>query len=139
MLPFTSFWTSTKPFGTPLGPYLVKWSFTLLMILAPPAGDAFNFSTLDLCDPFVMVGQHFASFLCPDNASGMTLIYLSSCGSRCLPSIILWFITHNRIGGHSYSSQTSSATSPRLPGLVYHNSIRYSLTPLHGNNAVVST
>ncbi|CAG8919557.1 unnamed protein product [Penicillium salamii] len=43
VLPFTSFWTSTKPFGTPLGPYLVKWGFTLLMILAPPAGDAFNF------------------------------------------------------------------------------------------------
>ncbi|CAG8902658.1 unnamed protein product [Penicillium egyptiacum] len=43
VLPFTSFWTSTRPFGTPLGPYLVKWSFTVLMILAPPAGDAFSF------------------------------------------------------------------------------------------------
>ncbi|KAJ5566621.1 hypothetical protein N7535_008259 [Penicillium sp. DV-2018c] len=43
VLPFTSFWTSTWPFGTPLGPYLVKWGFTVLMILAPPAGDAFNF------------------------------------------------------------------------------------------------
>ncbi|KAJ6186689.1 hypothetical protein N7519_007990 [Penicillium mononematosum] len=43
VLPFTSFWTSTRPFGTPLGPYFVKWSFTVLMILAPPAGDAFNF------------------------------------------------------------------------------------------------
>ncbi|OQE91416.1 hypothetical protein PENNAL_c0009G02542 [Penicillium nalgiovense] len=32
-----------RPFGTPLGPYFVKWSFTVLMILAPPAGDAFNF------------------------------------------------------------------------------------------------
>ncbi|KAF9240524.1 hypothetical protein LCP9604111_8699 [Penicillium roqueforti] len=43
VLPFTSFWTSTRPFGTPLGPYFVKWAFTVLMILAPPAGDAFNF------------------------------------------------------------------------------------------------
>ncbi|CAG8046601.1 unnamed protein product [Penicillium nalgiovense] len=43
VLLFTSFWTSTRPFGTPLGPYFVKWSFTVLMILAPPAGDAFNF------------------------------------------------------------------------------------------------
>ncbi|KAJ5781295.1 hypothetical protein N7457_006455 [Penicillium paradoxum] len=43
VLPFTSFWTSTRPFGTPLGPYLVKWGLTVLMILAPPAGDAFNF------------------------------------------------------------------------------------------------
>ncbi|KAJ5306980.1 hypothetical protein PENANT_c003G08643 [Penicillium antarcticum] len=43
VLPWTSFWTSTRPFGTPLGPYLVKWGFTMLMILAPPAGNAFNF------------------------------------------------------------------------------------------------
>ncbi|KAK8169961.1 amino acid transporter-like protein [Phyllosticta citrichinensis] len=43
MLPWTSFWVSTKPFGTPLGPYLLKWAMTVLMILAPPAGDAFNF------------------------------------------------------------------------------------------------
>ncbi|KAF7591319.1 hypothetical protein BBP40_001695 [Aspergillus hancockii] len=43
VLPFTRFWTSTKPFGTPLGPYFVKWALTMLMILAPPAGDAFNF------------------------------------------------------------------------------------------------
>ncbi|KAL9065208.1 MAG: hypothetical protein Q9157_007551 [Trypethelium eluteriae] len=40
------FWASTKPFGTPFGPYFVKWALTLLMILAPPAGDAFNFAFL---------------------------------------------------------------------------------------------
>ncbi|KAL1872439.1 hypothetical protein VTK73DRAFT_1517 [Phialemonium thermophilum] len=43
VLPFPRFWASTRPFGTPLGPYMVKWLLTLLMILAPPAGDAFNF------------------------------------------------------------------------------------------------
>ncbi|KAF7159607.1 hypothetical protein CNMCM5623_004987 [Aspergillus felis] len=43
VLPFTKLWTSTRPFGTPLGPYAVKWALTVLMILAPPAGDAFNF------------------------------------------------------------------------------------------------
>ncbi|GIJ91786.1 hypothetical protein Asppvi_010759 [Aspergillus pseudoviridinutans] len=43
VLPFTKFWTSTRPFGTPLGPYALKWALTVLMILAPPAGDAFNF------------------------------------------------------------------------------------------------
>lgn len=44
VLPFPRFWASTRPFGTPLGPYFVKWTLTVLMILAPPAGDAFNFS-----------------------------------------------------------------------------------------------
>ena len=43
VLPYPRFWASTKPFGTPLGPYTIKWALTVLMILAPPAGDAFNF------------------------------------------------------------------------------------------------
>ncbi|KXH53168.1 high-affinity methionine permease [Colletotrichum nymphaeae SA-01] len=43
VLPYTRFWVSTRPFGTPLGPYLVIWSLTALMILAVPAGDAFTF------------------------------------------------------------------------------------------------
>ncbi|GKZ69403.1 hypothetical protein AnigIFM50267_004598 [Aspergillus niger] len=43
VLPFTKFWTSTRPFGTPLGPYFIKWALTIIMIIAPPAGDAFNF------------------------------------------------------------------------------------------------
>lgn len=43
VLPGTSFWVSTKPFGTPVGPYVLKWLMTFLMIVAPPAGDAFQF------------------------------------------------------------------------------------------------
>ena len=43
VLPFPRFWASTRPFGTPIGPYFVKWFFSVLMILALPAGDAFNF------------------------------------------------------------------------------------------------
>ncbi|KAL2260309.1 hypothetical protein VTK26DRAFT_5717 [Humicola hyalothermophila] len=45
VLPFPRFYASTRPFNTPLGPYLIKYFLTLLMILAPPAGDAFNFVT----------------------------------------------------------------------------------------------
>ena len=45
VLPFTIFWTSTWPFGTPAGPYLLQWILTVIMILAPPAGDAFNFGS----------------------------------------------------------------------------------------------
>ncbi|KAL4794095.1 amino acid permease-domain-containing protein [Aspergillus venezuelensis] len=43
VLRWTTFWASTKPFGTPLGPYAVIWGLTVLMILAVPAGDAFTF------------------------------------------------------------------------------------------------
>ncbi|KAI0409560.1 high-affinity methionine permease [Xylaria palmicola] len=42
-LPYTEFWVSTKPFGTPVGPYVIKWFVTLVFIIAPPAGDAFQF------------------------------------------------------------------------------------------------
>lgn len=51
VLPYPRFWASTRPLGTPLGPYLVKWVLTLIMILAPPAGDAFNFSMSRLSEP----------------------------------------------------------------------------------------
>ncbi|KAM5344861.1 hypothetical protein ACJ41O_010723 [Fusarium nematophilum] len=37
------FWVSTKPFGTPLGPCLLNFAVTIIMIVAPPAGDAFAF------------------------------------------------------------------------------------------------
>ncbi|KAI0191599.1 high-affinity methionine permease [Astrocystis sublimbata] len=43
VLPFTEFWVSTKPFGTPIGPYFIKWLVTIIFIVAPPAGDAFQF------------------------------------------------------------------------------------------------
>jgi len=46
VLPWPRFWASTKPFGTPTGPYLLKWILTIIMILAPPAGDAFNFGII---------------------------------------------------------------------------------------------
>ncbi|KAH9481473.1 High-affinity methionine permease [Psilocybe cubensis] len=43
VLPYPKFWASTRPFNTPLGPYLLKWILTVIVIIAPPAGDAFNF------------------------------------------------------------------------------------------------
>ncbi|TLD23997.1 hypothetical protein PspLS_06462 [Pyricularia sp. CBS 133598] len=43
VIPWTRFWASTRPFGTPLGPYAWRWALTTLMILAVPSGDAFNF------------------------------------------------------------------------------------------------
>jgi len=43
VLPWPRLWGSTKPFGTPLAAYGLKWGLTVLMIIAPPAGEAFNF------------------------------------------------------------------------------------------------
>ena len=43
VLPFGQFWTQTKPFGTPLGPIFITWLINFIMIVAPPAGSAYNF------------------------------------------------------------------------------------------------
>lgn len=47
VLPYPKFWVTTKPFGTPIGPYVLKWAMTVLMIVAPPAGDAFDFGAYE--------------------------------------------------------------------------------------------
>ena len=43
ILPFPKFWTSTWPFGTPLGPIFITWLVNFIMIIGPPAGSAYNF------------------------------------------------------------------------------------------------
>jgi amino acid transporter len=43
VLPYPRAWASARPFGTPLLSYLLKWSWTVFMILTPPSGDAFDF------------------------------------------------------------------------------------------------
>ncbi|KAK6465320.1 amino acid permease-domain-containing protein [Scheffersomyces coipomensis] len=43
VLPYSHAWTSTKPFGTPLLAVIVTWVVNLIVLLAPPAGDAYNF------------------------------------------------------------------------------------------------
>ncbi|OOQ86681.1 high affinity methionine permease [Penicillium brasilianum] len=55
LLPWPKYWTSTKPLGTPIGPLLVQWTITVIMIIGPPAGDAFNF----IVDLAVYPGQIF--------------------------------------------------------------------------------
>ncbi|KAK7047354.1 hypothetical protein VNI00_006585 [Paramarasmius palmivorus] len=43
VLPFPRIWASTKPFNTPLAPLLLKYVLTVIVIIGPPQGDAFNF------------------------------------------------------------------------------------------------
>jgi amino acid transporter len=43
MIPWPHFWASTRPFGTPLAPYVLKWALTTIVIVALPFGDAFTF------------------------------------------------------------------------------------------------
>ncbi|KAG8629068.1 hypothetical protein KVT40_002933 [Elsinoe batatas] len=43
VIPWPHLWASTKPFGTPFAPILLKWFMTIIVILALPFGDAFDF------------------------------------------------------------------------------------------------
>lgn len=43
VIPWPHLWASTKPFGTPFAPVLLKWFMTCIVILALPFGDAFDF------------------------------------------------------------------------------------------------
>lgn len=43
MIPWPHVWASTRPFGTPFAPILLKWALTCIVIIALPFGDAFNF------------------------------------------------------------------------------------------------
>lgn len=43
ILPFSSFWASNRPFNAPMPGLFWHWLITVITILAPPAGDAYNF------------------------------------------------------------------------------------------------
>ncbi|KAK9234557.1 amino acid permease-domain-containing protein [Lipomyces kononenkoae] len=43
VLPFPKIWVQSKPFGTPIGPLFFVWLVNVIVMIAPPAGDAYNF------------------------------------------------------------------------------------------------
>ncbi|WWC67390.1 uncharacterized protein I206_101298 [Kwoniella pini CBS 10737] len=43
VLPFPKFWVTTWPFGTPTGAIIAVWVVSFVIVIAPPAGTAFNF------------------------------------------------------------------------------------------------
>ncbi|KAF3904640.1 hypothetical protein ABW21_db0206022 [Orbilia brochopaga] len=43
LLPWSSFWASNKPFGAPAASLLLHWIMTCIVLIAPPAGPAYNF------------------------------------------------------------------------------------------------
>jgi amino acid transporter len=43
MLPFSRFWASNKPFNAPAASLFLHWIVTIIVLVAPPAGPAYNF------------------------------------------------------------------------------------------------
>jgi amino acid transporter len=45
LLPFSRFWASNKPFNAPATALFLHWLITVIILVAPPAGPAYNFIT----------------------------------------------------------------------------------------------
>ncbi|KAK4157174.1 amino acid/polyamine transporter I [Chaetomidium leptoderma] len=43
ILPWSTFWASTKPFNTPAASLFLHWLVTVIVLIAPPPGPAYNF------------------------------------------------------------------------------------------------
>ncbi|KAK3359605.1 high-affinity methionine permease [Lasiosphaeria hispida] len=43
ILPYSPFWASNKPFNTPAASLLLHWIVTVIVLVAPPPGPAYNF------------------------------------------------------------------------------------------------
>lgn len=57
ILPFSSFFASNKPFNAPLAGLFEHWVVSVIIMLAPPPGDAYNFSK------FFVIRTHSHVFL----------------------------------------------------------------------------
>ncbi|KAF8245527.1 amino acid permease [Wilcoxina mikolae CBS 423.85] len=66
ILPFSKFWASNAPFNAPAASLFLHWLVTVIVLLAPPAGDAYEF----IIDLYTYPGAWINTFV----ASG--LLYL---------------------------------------------------------------
>lgn len=60
VLPFSRFWASSKPFNAPLPGLFEHWLVTVITILAPPPGDAYNFVLNLISYPLAIINTFVA-------------------------------------------------------------------------------
>ncbi|TQS33285.1 hypothetical protein Golomagni_06377, partial [Golovinomyces magnicellulatus] len=63
ILPFSRLWASNRPFNAPLAGLFEHWLITAITILAPPAGDAYNFVLNLISYPLAIVNTFVAGGL----------------------------------------------------------------------------
>ncbi|ROW17004.1 hypothetical protein VPNG_01413 [Cytospora leucostoma] len=92
LLPFSSFWASSRPVGAPAASLFLHWIVTIIVLVAPPAGPAYNF----IVDLYTYPGAWINSFV----AGGLVYLHYtksenwSSPWSTYLP-VILLFLASN--------------------------------------------
>ncbi|KAF3352375.1 High-affinity methionine permease like protein [Verticillium longisporum] len=60
LLPFSRFWASNRPFNAPAAALFLHWIVTIIVLLAPPAGPAYNF----IVDLYTYPGAWVLAFVC---------------------------------------------------------------------------
>lgn len=63
ILPFSRFWASNRPFNAPLAGLFEHWLICVIVILAPPPGDAYNFILNLISYPLAIVNTFVAGGL----------------------------------------------------------------------------
>ncbi|KAI5468119.1 amino acid/polyamine transporter I [Mariannaea sp. PMI_226] len=63
ILPFSRFWASNRPFNAPLAGLFEHWLICVIVILAPPPGDAYNFILNLISYPLAIVNAFVAAGL----------------------------------------------------------------------------
>ncbi|KAL2434854.1 High-affinity methionine permease [Exophiala dermatitidis] len=63
ILPFSRFWASNKPFNAPLAGLFEHWLVSVIIMLAPPPGDAYNFILNVISYPLSIVNAFVAAGL----------------------------------------------------------------------------
>ncbi|KAK5655204.1 hypothetical protein OQA88_6103 [Cercophora sp. LCS_1] len=63
VLPFSRFWASNRPFNAPLAGLFEHWLVSVIIMLAPPPGDAYNFILNLISYPLAIVNTFVAGGL----------------------------------------------------------------------------
>ncbi|KAJ4286209.1 methionine permease [Collariella sp. IMI 366227] len=63
VLPFSRFWASNRPFNAPLAGLFEHWVISVIVILAPPPGDAYDFILNLISYPLAIVNAFVAAGL----------------------------------------------------------------------------
>ncbi|RYP61636.1 hypothetical protein DL771_010055 [Monosporascus sp. 5C6A] len=63
ILPFSRFWASNRPFNAPLAGLFEHWLVSVIIMMAPPPGDAYNFILNVISYPLAIVNAFVAAGL----------------------------------------------------------------------------
>ncbi|KAL2151718.1 hypothetical protein VTH82DRAFT_6816 [Thermothelomyces myriococcoides] len=93
ILPFSRFWASNRPFNAPLAGLFEHWLVSVIIMLAPPPGDAYDFILNVISYPLAIVNAAVAG--------GLVYLYLNrkSWGwnppiSATLPVVVFFFLSN---------------------------------------------